>query len=77
MNYCSFIVKAERSFDSRVSVAGEPRPSAVQSEFTAGPEQIEYTPEEMQRNDVMMSMEFEALQQVEKEAIDRHSKALQ
>ena len=66
---------------SRVSssVAGEPRPSAVQSEFTAGhgPEHIEYTPEEMQRNDVMMSMEFEALQQVEKEAIDRHSKALQ
>ena len=58
-------------------VSGEPRPSAVQSEFSAGPEQIEYTPEEMQRNDLMMNMEFEALRQVEKEAVDRHSKALQ
>lgn len=62
---------------SKVSVSGEPRPSAVQLELTAGLKEIEYTPEEIQRNDMMMLMELEALQQVEKESIDRHSKALQ
>lgn len=41
------------------------------------PEKIEYTPEEIRCNDVMMTMEGQALEEVKEEAIDNHSTALQ
>ena len=43
----------------------------------AEPERIEYTPEEMRCNDLMMQIEGEALERVQREAIDAHSAALQ
>ena len=41
------------------------------------PERIEYTPEEMRCNDLMMQIEGDALERVQWEAIDAHSAALQ
>lgn len=40
------------------------------------PDKIQYTPEEMRCNDLMIKMEGQALEEVKEEAVNAHSKAL-
>ena len=73
-------VKSSSSLETEAGSMATTLGTLETSSFTVyedeDPEKIEYIPEEMRCNDLMMQMEGETLERVQQEAIDAHSTAL-